>query len=328
MAGWFLLHLLVGLTGTWMARRYALRRNLVDPPGERRSHVVPTPRGGGMAIVASLVLACGWWLAQPGAAPPMLPAFLLGILLVGAVGFADDHRPLPPWPRLFVHAVAAALLAWGAWRTWGGLPVAVAAGGLALVLTNAWNFMDGIDGLAASQALLVAIPLALVGDGPWAWIAWALVAACAGFLPFNFPRARIFLGDVGSGVLGFALAGLLVAVVARAPGYAWMAWSLPLSAFLVDTGLTLAGRMWRGEPWWRAHALHAYQRWARRIGSHVPVTLAYAAWTGMAILGIWLLRAWHVFPLATACVAWYAAGSAFWLLLQGRGVDAVQGNRE
>src|SRR5690606_7576504 len=170
----------------------------------------------------------------------------------------------------------------------GGAPwLALLALGLVPVLVNVWNFMDGIDGLAASQAALAAAGLALLaGEGPAVLPALALSAACLGFLPFNFPRARIFLGDVGSGALGFALAVLVVLLPSDAPtddrvGVLLLA-ALPLSAFLVDATLTLSGRIVRRERWWTAHVEHAYQRFAVRAGSHAPVTMAYAAWTAVA----------------------------------------------
>ena len=100
-------------------------------------------------------------------------------------------------------------------------------------------------------------------------------------LPGAIPKARIFLGDVGSGALGFTLAVLIVHAVAAAPSIPPWLWALPPSAFLIDSSLTLAGRVLRGEAWWRPHALHAYQKWARMRGSHVAVTLAYAAWPAL-----------------------------------------------
>jgi UDP-N-acetylmuramyl pentapeptide phosphotransferase/UDP-N-acetylglucosamine-1-phosphate transferase len=205
------------------------------------------------------------------------------------VGWVDDHRPLPPWTRLLAHALAAACLGGGMLAA--GLPTlfVVAGAGLALVLTNVWNFMDGIDALAASQGLLVALACAAFAvGGPAAWLALALAAACAGFLPFNLPGARIFLGDVGSGALGFLLAALVVWSGSRAPGEAPLL-LLPLSAFLLDASLTLAGRVWRGEPWWLPHTQHAYQCWVRRRGRHGPVSAVYALWTFLATVAMLVL---------------------------------------
>lgn len=327
MTVWLLFYFLIGLVGTWLARRYALRRNLLDQPGERRSHAVPTPRGGGIAIVAALLFAGTWWLPHAGNALPALVAFLLGLLLVAAVGLIDDHRSLSPWLRLAVHAIAAGLLALGTWLTSGQVLLALAAFALALVLTNVWNFMDGIDGLAASQTVLVAVAVAWAMTGLWQALALALLAGTIGFLPFNFPKARIFLGDVGSGALGFTLASLLMGTIAQTPR-AWGIWMLPLSAFLLDAGLTLLGRLWRGEAWWRPHTLHAYQRWARLGGSHVPVTLGYAAWTTLALLLLPLLRESSIALMTLSCMAWYMTGAGVWWMLQRKMIAASMENME
>ena len=320
---WLLIHFCIGLAGTWLARRYALRRNLVDEPGERRSHIVPTPRGGGLAVVVALLL-CGAWLLWRDAEPtPLLAGFLPGLVLVAGVGLLDDHRSLSPWLRLAVHAIAALLLSAGAWMATGNAWLAGAAFLLAMVLTNAWNFMDGIDGLAASQAILIAAMVAWIADGTVLLVALSLLAATAGFLPFNFPKAKIFLGDVGSGTLGYALTMLLVAVVEQG-ALPWWLWSLPLSAFLIDTGLTLLGRLRRREAWWQAHTLHAYQRWVQRSQSHVRVTLAYAAWTIMALgLLVWLRHATPV-VMILSCFAWYMTGAGAWWWLQRKGTVVVE----
>ena len=257
----------------------------------------------------------------------MLTAFLAGLLLVAMVGLIDDHRPLSPWLRLAVHIVAAGLLALGVWLTYGQVLLVFAAFALALVLTNVWNFMDGIDGLAASQAALVAVAVAWTTAGLWQLLALALLASTMGFLPFNFPKARVFLGDVGSGALGFTLASLLMGTIAQTPR-AWGIWMLPLSAFLLDASLTLLGRLRRGEAWWRPHTLHAYQRWARVGGSHIPVTLGYAAWTALAVLLLLALRETSPLLMTMSCVAWYMTGAGVWWMLQRKWIAAGMENME
>lgn len=329
MGAWLLFHFLVGAGGAWLARRYALRHRLVDLPGERRSHRVPTPRSGGIGIVVSLLLGGLWLLHEvPGARHFLAPA-LAGFGAVAAVGLLDDHRPLSPWLRLAVHALAGALLAAGTWMAWHDPAWTLVAFLAAMVFTNVWNFMDGIDGIATTQAMLVSAAIACAGPGSWStWLSAAVVAACAGFLPFNFPRARLFLGDVGSGAIGFVLAVLLVSVLASGSGAApWGLVVLP-SAFLIDAGLTLAGRVRRREDWWRPHALHAYQRWAHRRGSHIPVTLAYAGWTAAAWSLATALQGREEFVVLAACVAWYIAGAAGWWMLQGKGMHAVKEDRQ
>lgn len=315
MVEWLLVYFCIGVAGTWLARRYALRQSLIDEPGERRSHSVATPRGGGIAIViAMLVATCALAIRRPADAP-LLAAFAIGLLLVAGIGWVDDHRPLSPWWRLTTHAVAAALLGLAIADLQQspllGLCVFVAA----MVLTNVWNFMDGINGLAASQAALVGAGIAVLAGGSWGLLGFALVAACLGFLPFNFPRARIFLGDVGSGAIGFTVAALAGVAGARL-GERWWLLLLPLSVFLVDASLTLLRRLLRGERWWTPHTQHAYQAWARRIG-HTRVTLAFAGVTALALLsGYCLASQSSVTFIASITVAWYTCCAFLWLRLQ------------
>jgi len=320
LAGWLLLHLAIGAAGTWLARGYALRRRMLDQPGDRRSHRVATPRGGGIAIAVALLLAALWqaWRMQVAAEPGALPvaAFALGLLMVAGSGWLDDHRPVAPWVRLAVHALASGQFALALWFAGAG-PAAVALAFLApLVLTNVWNFMDGIDGLAASQAILVAVAVVLWATGAWWWLAWALLAASAGFLPWNLPRARIFLGDVGSGSLGFALGALLAATLAGArEAGAWLL-LLPLSAFLLDAGLTLGRRMLRAERWWTPHVEHAYQVLSRRMGRHGPVTALYALWTLMSVVFVMSSRDFSFTSISISLPAWFASGAVLWFLIQ------------
>ena len=314
MLEWLLVHFCIGVAGTWLARRYALKQSLIDQPGERRSHSVATPRGGGIAIVISLlVAAAAIGLRQPGQAPLML-AFGVGLLMVAGVGWVDDHRPLSPWIRLAVHVLAAGLFALAVVDLYQSVWLGLAAFVATLVLTNVWNFMDGINGLAASQALIAAVGLAWMAGGAWGLLALALAAACAGFLPFNFPRARIFMGDVGSGAIGFALGALCVVAGARM-GEKFALVLLPVSVFLVDSALTLLRRIVRGERWWTPHTQHAYQGWSRAAG-HGRVTIAYALVSLGVIMAGWGVMPRDAFFIAGTTGAWYMCCAFFWLVLQ------------
>ncbi len=315
---WLALHVALAAAGTWLARRYALARRLVDEPGERRSHVVATPRGGGIAIVVALLVAlCALAWRMPAAVPQLAP-LTLGLLLVAGVGWVDDHRPLSPWLRLAVHALAAALLALSCVVAGAGPINALLGFVAALALVNVWNFMDGIDGIATTQALLVALAVAVaVGAGPVLWLALALAAACAGFLPFNFRplrdgRAAIFLGDVGSGAIGYVVAGLIALSAGSLAGWFWLA--LPVSAFAIDATLTLAARMVRGERWWTPHVSHLYQQLARRWTSHRAVTLAYAGWTFVAAVLMAFVRSQHDVGIMAAVAGWYLLGAGIWFV--------------
>ena len=317
MPWWFALHFAIGLAGTWLARGYAVRHALIDQPGERRSHDTPTPRGGGIAIVAALLVALAWLALSDPAGPLLYAAIGAGLLLVAGVGWIDDHRPLSPWLRLATHAVAAAGLSWAVIMAGGGLLAASLAFVLVLSLVNIWNFMDGIDGLAASQAGLAALGYALfAGSGPVMWLGLALLAACAGFLPFNLPRARIFLGDVGSGTLGFALAALVSMLLLEPDWQRAPVLALPLGAFVIDATLTLGARMVRGDRWWMPHTQHAYQRWTRRNGRHGLATAAYAGWTLVAIAAMLAMRSQPPAVIMGAVAAVYLLACAAWWRLQ------------
>jgi UDP-N-acetylmuramyl pentapeptide phosphotransferase/UDP-N-acetylglucosamine-1-phosphate transferase len=319
VAGWLALFFCISLAGTLAARRYAIWRDLLDHPGERRSHVVSTPRGGGIGIVLSLLIALGIAACRNHHQAQTMAFAATGLLLVAGIGWLDDHRPLTPWSRLAVHALAAALLGVMTYRTSGQWPAALAAFALAMALVNIWNFMDGIDGIAATQALVVACACALLARDPLSrWVSVALAAACLGFLPLNLVKARIFLGDVGSGALGYtvALVITLSAIGSNASPSTWLLLLLPPSAFLLDALLTLVTRIVRGERWWTAHVGHAYQRWARAEGRHWPVTLAYALWAIAGSALAWTLRDRSFAFIMSASIAWYLGGGIPWLWFQ------------
>lgn len=312
---WAALQAVLAALLTAAVRRYALRRSLVDEPGHRRSHIVATPRGGGLAIVVVVLAGCLWQLASAPQERLGLGVFAAGLVLIAAIGWIDDHRSLPALPRLLVQALAAAGLAWWSYAESGVLWHPVLAFCLTMALVNFWNFMDGINGLAVTQALIAAVGLGLIVMAPWQGIAVSLAAACAGFLPFNFPRARIFLGDVGSAPLGFVVSALIVSAMAHR-GACWLS-LLPVIAFCVDAGFTLLRRMLQREKWWAAHASHAYQRWARSSG-HAAVTLTYALFSTIASL-VMVLAADGPGTVSTAFfLAVTAVAAVAWLVLVRR----------
>lgn len=313
IGAWLAMHAVIGLIGTALARRYAIRTALLDQPDARRSHAVATPRGGGIVFAVSGLIAMGcllWWQSQRTA---LLLGGMVGLLLVAGVGWRDDHGGLSARIRLAAHVLAAAAVGIGAWLS-GAPHMQVAIVVVAIpVLVNVWNFMDGIDGIAASQALLCALAITVVAAPSTVWMpALALAAVCAGFLPFNAPRARIFMGDVGSGSLGFLLAFTLVIWPQHAGASSLLLLAIPMSAFLLDASLTLMRRIVRGEPWWSAHVQHLYQRAARARQRHWPVTLAYAAWTLLGLWLAWLLQARAQGVIMAGVVGWYLMGTGIW----------------
>ena len=322
-AVWLLLALataVVALFGTRASIRYALKRRLIDQPGQRRSHSLPTPRGGGIAIVIAVVLSMLALVEIRNGAAGMIASMpLLGaIILVAVVGWIDDHRGLAPGWRLLAHCLAAFILGVPELllllRDPGSnpaLPWIIAAAlccGLALVGSiNLHNFMDGIDGLLGTQALFVFCVLAWIchqaGRLGEAQQIGLFAAATLGFLPFNFPRARIFMGDVGSGVLGLLIAVAVFRQMAAVPTAFWAGF-IACSAFVVDSTATLLSRVLSGRRWYSAHREHLYQ-WLVRCGySHPQVVGMYMSWNLAVALPMiyWSLRTRDPLPAGLASV--------------------------
>lgn len=284
---------------TAAVRTHAVRSRLLALPTNRGSHEVPTPVGGGLAIVLAYVVtllfltvhfALGWLTAM----------LLVAALPVAAAGYLDDRHQLGAGVRLTVQlccALVAVILAgdipalpvgpWlidGALLQWLLVPLSL------VWLCNLYNFMDGIDGLAGMEAAFVCLAASVLlewgDDSPLALLCLGLFSASCGFLVWNLAPARIFMGDVGSGFLGLTLG--LVALVSHLHGsMSLWSWVILLACFIVDATLTLLRRVLRGEKMHQAHRQHAYQRAASRYGSHGAV-----GWVMSAINLSWL------FPLA------------------------------
>jgi UDP-N-acetylmuramyl pentapeptide phosphotransferase/UDP-N-acetylglucosamine-1-phosphate transferase len=290
------------------------RRDILDRPNPRSSHQVPTPRGGGIALVASVFL--GWAaLYASGTSLPRLPAVLAAALLLAIVSWLDDLRGLPPLPRLAAQAAAVAL---GLVAIPGG-PLFAATAGLAwLWFVNLFNFMDGIDGLAGGEAAMIGIGLVLFAtagsgsDSPLALLAAAIAGAAAGFLWWNWSPARIFLGDVGSVPLGYLIGFLLVDLAAR--GHWKIAVILPLY-FIADATVTLTRRVMRGAPVWQAHREHFYQQAVGQGLGHGAVAGRVIALDAILVACGWMAEnGWGVFALGIA-----AAGTGILLALLAAG---------
>jgi Fuc2NAc and GlcNAc transferase len=303
---------------TYVVRRQAIRVGMIDRPNARSSHVLPTPRGGGLAIVVAFVAAAA--AASVAGWVPWAPVTALALpgLAVAGIGWLDDYGHVPHLRRLAVHLAAIAIGMVILWFTAGGAlrsvpqwspPIVVAVWLGCGWFLNLFNFMDGIDGLAATETVFVAAAAALLlivsGDGADLPLLWALLAASAlGFLWWNRPPARIFMGDVGSGFLGCAIALLLVATDLQSTAFsAWTALAL-VAPFAADATTTLVRRMLRGEPWYSAHRSHAYQWLSRRWKSHGRVTGL------LAIIDVVV-----VLPLAWATIRW--ADASHLLALSG-----------
>lgn len=272
--------LLLSVVLVGVVRAVALKHGVLDHPGERSSHTVSTPRGGGLGLLVA-VLGMWMWYASRVLELRVLST-VLGASLVALVGWIDDRRGLPVRTRLAVHIAAAALVGWIA----ASNPETMLVGAALFAWWTFWtvssinlvNFMDGINGLVASQVALFAISLALSARAADAtpFYTVTLAAACIGFLPWNFPRARIFLGDVGSGGLGYLVPALALLAM-QEQGIDIVRAHLPLLPLFGDAVWTIARRWRRGERLTEAHRSHLYQRLANGRLSHAAVTAIYAA---------------------------------------------------
>jgi Fuc2NAc and GlcNAc transferase len=270
MSFWYVMPVIaiLSLLLTAALRRYALHRSIIDIPNARSSHSVPTPRGGGVAIVIAFLLALvliGVLNVEPW---PILTAYLGAGTLIAVIGFMDDHGHIAARWRLLGHFLAAA---WALFWLGGLAPLTVMGvsfnlgwvGGVLAAfylvwMLNLYNFMDGIDGIASVEAICSCLALALIywmeGQGNLIWTPLLLAMAVAGFLVWNFPPAKIFMGDAGSGFLGIIL-GCLSIQAGWANSDYFFAWLIMLGVFV-----------------------------SRAVGSHKPVTVAV-----ILINLIWLL---------------------------------------
>lgn len=289
---------LAALTMSWLGTRVVLdwlrRRQIVDVPNHRSSHVRPTPRGGGIGLLIGLLPALAAFALLTDRLPVWAPliAAALGLALVS---WRDDLGHVPARWRLLAQAAAVAL----GWLTLGGAPVfqgllppwadAPAAALLWIWYVNLTNFMDGIDGISGVEAASLGLGLALIGLATDAPAAPALIVAGAalGFLWWNWHPAKLFMGDVGSVPLGYLLGALLLTLAAG--GYWAPALILP-AYYLCDATWTLGRRLLQGKRIWEAHREHLYQRAVQRGWSHARVSLRVAATNaGLILLALWSL---------------------------------------
>jgi len=296
--------LLLSFLLTGLATWYASRRGLMDHPGERHSHTVATPRGGGAGLVLALVLSSFWFIASDGGF--WMNCALPGIAALSLLGWWDDHSSLSAHFRFFVQLAVSSYLLWcaldGGWLH--GVVQIIIAGLFLVWMTNLYNFMDGSNGMAGLQGVFSGVVLACLYEQAaehTTAIACVLMAACCvGFLPWNLGRARVFMGDTGSLALGFAIGGLLVY------GVAIQAFAIPVAlmlmlVFLTDSTLTLLVRVLKGERWYNAHKQHLYQRLIAQGWTHCRVVLFYQA------INILLVVPGIVIAVSFPALAWIVA---------------------
>ncbi len=323
---------LLSVIGVGVVRDYALAHRIVDVPNDRSSHIRPTPRGGGLAIIFVFFAVAAVFAAWTSTAMKTADAAVIGLTAaaVAVAGWFDDRRSVSPGLRITAHFLAAfACIGYfgvpdirvGPWTMdlgWAGWPLAAVA---MVWCLNFFNFMDGIDGIAAIEAVTVAVGawlvLAVAAPGhvlaPYLWL---LAAVVGGFLIWNWPPAKIFMGDAASGFLGFLLAqfALVTSGAGVMAGVNVWCWLILLGVFFTDATVTLALRVIAREQLSRAHRRHTYQRLARglqqvegallspmcaRTNAHRAVAAATAA-----VNLLWLT------PLAVAAARWPGWGAA------------------
>ncbi len=296
---WMLVAVLVFVVScvlTIWVRRYAVSRDLLDHPNQRSSHATVTPRGGGLAVVISFFFAVLYLFNANRLPEELFYTLTIGGGLIAAVGYWDDHDHVSPWKRILVHFFAA-----GVYLYWfGGISVLnfgifevelgwagyILAAVFMVWLLNLYNFMDGIDAIAGVEAICVSVGAgALIifqGAGIAGYLSSILMVglmlmmAVAGFLVWNWPPAKIFLGDVGSGFIGYVIAIFALASVYHEMISLWT-WVVLLGIFIVDASITLMRRFFNGQRWYEAHRSHAYQHAAIKYGSHRKVVLGVIA---------------------------------------------------
>lgn len=282
---------------TGFLRQYALKTSLMDIPNHRSSHQLPTPRGGGISFVLCF-LVTALYLAYLGWLPfSQSVAIIGGGFLIATIGLIDDCASLGAIWRLGAHFFICIFslyclgngpeLMLGNWVIQSGFFLNVFSVFYLVWLLNLYNFMDGIDGIASVEAISVCLSIALLyylyGESMTCILPLSLAVGVIGFLAWNFPPARIFMGDVGSGFLGFVLGILSIQSTSISPSFFW-SWLILLGVFIVDATLTLITRRVLGQRVFEAHCTHAYQHASRYYGSHRVVIL----WV-CAINLIWLL---------------------------------------
>jgi Fuc2NAc and GlcNAc transferase len=322
--GVFLLSLAIATLICGTARHLGL----VDVPNERSSHSRPTPRGGGLGIFIAVTL--GVWLWSNSIYVDVVwRNMLIGAAAVAVIGLWDDVRSVSVRWRFAVHLIAAAFLILAfpneirielfPGSAFGGVPAYLLSCAGIVCAINMFNFMDGIDGLAASEAIFVTGGAALIFSlnghphAPEAMVCVLISAACAGFLLVNWAPARIFMGDVGSGFLGFSIAALALWGIAEQTMPFWT-WLILGGVFVVDAAVTFFRRLFRGENVTSAHRMHAYQRLARHWSSHRRVSILMTAINCFWLLPLAILAAAQPrYAPLIAAVAVVPVGVATWI---------------
>ena len=332
----FAVVVIVGFTLTLFIRKSALKTNRLDIPNERSSHTSPTPRGAGLAVVVAFLLGLIALLVENTISDEVLLAIAIPGLVIALIGWLDDHGHLTSakW-RLIGHFACASLAVWLV----GGLPELPLAnstidfglaGNIAAVVYLVWmlnlfNFMDGIDLITGVQTVTTSAGVAmllLISTESDLWKVFVVLAASiSGFLFFNLPPAKIFLGDVGSGFIGFTTAVVSLIVAKDEPLVAW-AMIILLGVFVTDATVTLLRRLLSREHVYVAHRTHAYQHLSKKLNSHLPVSLGVGAINLFILFPIaWLVVESEIIPIFGLLVTYVPLAIVAALLNAGRKVN-------
>ncbi len=293
--------LLLSIFTTGLLRKYALSRSVIDIPNERSSHTVPTPRGGGATIVIFILWVTGYCFFSDLITINILLALGLGIIIVAITGWVDDHKHVPAFIRAMLYGIASTVsiyyldseyIIFSSSQELVFKYVLIAAAVILIVwLINLYNFMDGTDGFAAIQTICTAAMSSFLfysaGQEAMFLISVVIVVSTCGFLYWNWPPAKMFMGDVGSCVLGFSF-GVLAIIGEMTNSISLSIWFVLLSVFICDATFTLLYRIARHEKWYEAHKSHAYQRLVSLGVSHKKLALIFIA---INIILLWPL-AW------------------------------------
>jgi len=291
---------LISFLLTGYMRHYALKKNIIDNPNERSSHTVPTPRGGGVSIVITFLLVLVGLMISHQLQLTTGTILVSTGLGVAVLGFLDDHGHINSMLRLAIHfliAIGAVFFLGGFSEVTlfnGNLHLGWVANIIAILflvwLLNLYNFMDGINGIASVEAITTLLSLAfiylLLDSQLSSELLFILAASVFGFVLWNFPKARIFMGDAGSGFLGLIL-GILALISLKTDPALFCAWIICLGVFVVDATFTLIRRVINGHKMYDAHRSHAYQYASRKYNSHTTVTI-----------GVLLINVFWLLPIA------------------------------
>ncbi|WP_367606614.1 glycosyltransferase family 4 protein [Legionella sp. W05-934-2] len=283
---------------TGIFRRHAFQKGLLDVPNDRSSHALPTPRGGGIVFVVLIVAIWAgillWQMMNHAYSNPGNGYMFISALLIAALGFVDDRYQLSAKFRLTCQIIVFSIFLY--WLLVGPLLgslmphfVNEKAGYLLFVgfsylfliwMTNLYNFMDGIDGIAAAEALFFLLSITFFYHDrlffPLAELTWMLCPLLIGFFVWNFPKAKLFMGDVGSSFLG-AFIAMVSLYLATISWVSFIVCIILLANFITDATMTLLRRFYLKEDVFKAHRSHAYQHASRHYKSHIPVTLGVTA---------------------------------------------------